>query len=145
MIIKNPKNTFFTLYSSKTIAENEEYAKKYLNYEMHKFPDNEIDIEDQKQLEKNIENIENIEIFDENIYKHGMYYNTFFQENNLKIYFYIGKIDYKELNFNIIDYFKYLFNCDSLIEILKAKNYLHLTIILKLICQIILIIMIISV
>ena len=42
MVIKNPNRIFFTLYSNKTMNESKEIAKKYLNYKMHVFPDNEI-------------------------------------------------------------------------------------------------------
>ena len=38
MLIKNPNNIFFVLYSNKTIKESEEIAKEYLNYKMHIFP-----------------------------------------------------------------------------------------------------------
>ena len=40
---------------------------------MHKFSDDEIDIEDKKNLEENIKKLENLEIFDENLYKHGFF------------------------------------------------------------------------
>jgi secreted Zn-dependent insulinase-like peptidase len=67
MIIKNPNNLFFVLYSNKTMNESKEYALKYLNYTMHEFPDDEIDLDDQKKLKENIYNVENIEIFDETL------------------------------------------------------------------------------
>ena len=125
MVVKNPKNIFFTLYSNKSIKESEEYAKKYLNYAMHIFQKEEIDEEDKKKLEQNIKDIESIEIFDENIYKHGIYFNMYYQLNILLIHYYIGKIDYKELKLNIIDYFSYLLKSNSLLDILKKKNYLE--------------------
>ena len=74
MLIKSPDKIFFTLYSNKTLNEEEEIAKNYLNYKMHIFPDSEIDINDKKKLEENIKKIESIEIFDDNLYKHGIYY-----------------------------------------------------------------------
>ena len=124
MIIKNPKNIFFTLYSNKTIKDSEEDAKKYMNYQMHIFPDNEIDVTDKEQLEKNIKDLESNEIFDENIYKHGFFYNTYKQTITLKIYYFIGKIDYNELKLDIVDYFGYLFHSESLFNILKERNYI---------------------
>ena len=54
MFIKNPNNLFFILYSNKSLNESEELAKKYMNYEMHQFSEDEIDIEDKKRLEENI-------------------------------------------------------------------------------------------
>ena len=126
-IIKSPDKIFFTLYSNKTLNEEEEIAKKYLNYEMHIFPDNEIDIEDKRKLKENIENIEKIEIFDDNLYKHGIYYNTNTNINILTIYYYIGNIKTKELKFNIFEYFKYLLNADSLWKILRNNNYIAMS------------------
>ena len=125
MVIKNPENMFFVMYTNKSISESEEYAKKYLNYKMHIFPNNEIDETDKKKLEQNIKDIESIEIFDENIYKHGIYYNTYQELNLLKIYYYIGKLDYKEIKLDIIDYFGYLFKSESLFKVLKGKNYIE--------------------
>ena len=126
MVIKNPENMFFVMYTNKSISESEEYAKKYLNYKMHIFPNNEIDETDKKKLEQNIKDIESIEIFDENIYKHGIYYNTYQELNLLKIYYYIGKLDYKETKLDIIDYFGYLFKSESLFQVLKGKNYIEM-------------------
>ena len=125
MVVKNPKNMFFILNTNKSISESEEYVKKYLNYKMHIFPNDEIDEADKKKLEQNIKDIESIEIFDENIYKHGIYYNTYQQINLLKIYYYIGKINYAELKIDIIDYFSYLFKSESLFKVLKGKNYIE--------------------
>ena len=124
MVVKSPDKIFFTLYSNKTLDEEREIAKKYLNYEMHIFPDCEIDIDDKKKLEENIKNIENIEIFDNNLYKHGIYFNTNTNINILVIYYYIGNIKTQEIKFNIFEYFNYLFNCESLNKILRDKNYI---------------------
>ena len=125
MVIKNPKNMFFVLYTNKSISESEEYAKKYLNYKMHIFPKEEFDEADKRKLEQNIKDIESIEIFDENIYKHGIYYNTYQEINELSIYYYIGKLNYTELKFHIFDYFGYLFKSESLFKVLKGKNYIE--------------------
>ena len=63
------------------------------------------------------------EIFDENIYEHGFFYNSSFNGNILNIFFHIGKVDYKDLQFDIIEYFEYLFKSKSLYKILAEKNY----------------------
>ena len=76
MVIKNPSNIFFTLYSNKTINESEEFVKQYLNFTTHVFPNNEIDIEDKTKFEQNMKDIEKINIFDDKLYKHGIFYNT---------------------------------------------------------------------
>ena len=47
--------------------ESEELSKKYFNYTMYNFSDDEIDVEDKIKLEENIKNLESIEIFDDNI------------------------------------------------------------------------------
>ena len=124
MVIKNPKNLFFTLYSNKTIKESENLAKTYLNYEMHQFKNDEIDSNDKNKLENNIKNLESIEIFDDNLYKHGVFYNTLDELNILIIYYYIGNFDYTKLKFDIVDYINYLFDSKSLLQILKNKNYI---------------------
>ena len=72
MRIKSPDKIFFTLYSNMTLKEEEELAKKYLNYKMHIFSDSEIDTQDLKKLEDNINDIENKEMFDNKLYKHGI-------------------------------------------------------------------------
>ena len=124
MLIKNPNNLFFVLYSNKSLNESEELAKKYMNYEMHQFSDDEIDVEDKKRLEENIKNLKNIEIFDENIYKHGFFYNSWNQTNILKIYYYLGKISIEDLKFDIMNYINYLLNSPSLMKVLREKNYI---------------------
>ena len=124
MVIKNPSKIFFTLYSDKTMKESEEIAKKYLNYKMHIFPDSEIDEEDKKKLEQNMKDIENIEIFNENLYKHGIYYNTISKKNKLNIYYYLGKIENSKLHFDFIEYLDYLFNSIPLMKVLRDNNYI---------------------
>ena len=124
MVIKNPNRIFFTLYSNKTMNESKEIAKKYLNYKMHVFPDNEIDIEDKKKLEQNLLDIESKEIFDDKLYKHGFYYNTKNKINILQIYYYIGNAELKNLKFNIIEYTGYLLKSESLMKILIDRNYI---------------------
>ena len=124
MVIKNPSKIFFTLYSDKTMKESEEIAKKYLNYKMHIFPDSEIDEEDKKKLEQNMKDIENIEIFNENLYKHGIYFNTISKKNKLNIYYYLGKIENSKLHFDFIEYLDYLFNSIPLMKVLRDNNYI---------------------
>ena len=124
MFIKNPNNLFFILYSNKSLNESEELAKKYMNYEMHQFSEDEIDIEDKKRLEENIKNLKNFEIFDENIYKHGLFFNSMDQKNILYIYYYLGKISIEEMKFDFFNYINYLLNSQSLMKVLKDKNYI---------------------
>ena len=124
MIVKNPNEIFFTLYSNRTINESEEMAKAYLNYQMHNFTNDEIDPQDKEKLENNIKNIKTIEIFDDNLYKHGFYFNTYKNYNILFIYYYMKKIDYKELKFDIVDYINYLLRSESLLKILREKKYI---------------------
>ena len=125
MAFKNPKNLFFVMQSNNTLNESEEYAKKYMNYKMHEFSDNEIDKEDKKQLEENVKKIESIEIFDSNIYKHGIYFNSFIPNNTLHIYFHLGNTDFKGLKFDILEYYSYLFNSKYLLDILRDKHYIE--------------------
>ena len=99
---------------------------------MHKFSDDEIDIEDKKNLEENIKKLENIEIFDENLYKHGFFFNSLNLTNVLYINYYIGSIDFKKLKFNIYDYYSFLFNSKSLYKILREKNYISISDYMKL-------------
>lgn len=124
MVVNKPENLFFILLSNKTINELEKDVSKYFNYEMHEFSDNEIDVEEKRKLEENIKNLKEKEIFDEKLYQHGIYYNSNIKQNILNILFHIGKIDYKDLQFDIIDYYHYLFNSKSLLNILKEKDYI---------------------
>ena len=117
MVVNRPENIFFVIYSNMSINVSEKYVKKYFNYKIHEFPENEIDVEDKKKLEKNIKDIENIEIFDENLYQHGFYYKSNIRANILNIYFYIGEVDYKNIQFDIIDYYIYLLHSKSLIDL----------------------------
>ena len=124
IVLKDPKNLFCILYSNHTLDKLEEYSNNYLNYEMHKFSDDEIDIKDKKNLEENIKKLEDIEIFDENLYKHGFFFNSLNLDNTLFINYYIGNIDFKKLKFNIYNYYGFLFNSKSLYKILREKNYI---------------------
>ena len=125
MTIKNPENIFFTLYSNKTMKDLEKYVEKYLNYKMHIFPDNDIDVEDKKKLKENIKNVNNIEIFDEKLYEHGiLYYNTSLKKNLLILFFNMENINYKEIQFELKDYINYLFMSESLFQLFINKDYI---------------------
>ena len=87
-IVNKPENLFFILYSNLTIKELENYSEKYLNYEMYLFPENETDKSEEENILYNLENYKYNEIFDENIYYHGMYYNSNTKKNYLSIFFF---------------------------------------------------------
>ena len=123
-IANRPENIFFIIYSNLTINEMEKYSEKHLNYKMFEFPENVIDISEKEKLLKNIENFKYNEIFDENIYEHGIYYNSHSQKNLMNIFFYVGKVDFKDLQFDLFEYYSYLLNSESLLNILKEKNYI---------------------
>ena len=122
--INRPENIFFILHSNQTIKKLEQYAEKYLNYKMYEFPENEIDKLEGKKIVENLESLKKFEIFDENLYQHGIYYNSQLKKNYLNILFYIGAINFKDLQFNLIEYYSYLFKSESLLNILKDKNYI---------------------
>ena len=122
-LIYKPENINFILYSNKSIIELEEYVGKYFNFKMHEFPENEIDIENNKKLMENIKNLKEKEIFDNNLYQHGIIYSSNNKINIIDIFFYIGKIDFKDLQFDMFEYYEYLFNSKSLLKILIEKNY----------------------
>ena len=122
--INSPEKIFFVLYSNQTISELEEYSKKYLTYKMHQFTDKEIDQNELNKLKQNYQNLKNKEIFDNTLYKHGFYYNSNLKKNLLNIFFYIGEIDFKGLQFNLVEYISYLFNSKSLLNVLKEGDYI---------------------
>ena len=124
MEVNKPENIFFSLYSNATMNTLENYTKKYFTYKMHEFKDDEIDVEDRKKLIENAKNVFELDIFDENLYNHGFYLNSESKINELNIYFQLGKIDYKEIQFELKDYLTYLFRCKSLKNILIEKNYI---------------------
>ena len=124
MEVNKPENIFFVLYSNQSISELEKYVEKYFNYKMHEFPKSEIDEEDQNKLKNNIENLKKKEIFDNSLYGHGFYYNSNLKQNLLNIFFYMGDIDFKDLQFNLVEYISYLFNSQSLLEVLKKAGYI---------------------
>ena len=123
-IIQRPENFFFLFYSNQTIKDLEKYAEKYLSYEMYEFPENEIDKKEGEQLIKNFKNFEKFEIFDEQLYEHGIYFNSNNKKNVLIIYFFVGDVDFKNLEFDLFQYYSYLFRSESLFNILKEKNYI---------------------
>ena len=123
-LINKPENLFFLFYSNQTIKDLEKYAEKYLNYKMYKFPENETDKLEEEQLLKNLKSFEKYEIFDDNLYEHGMFYNSHNKKNILNIFFYVGDVDFKDLQFDLFEYYSYLFKSESLMNILKSKNYI---------------------
>ena len=124
MKLNRPEKLFFVFHSNLTINESEEYIKNNFNYKMHEFLDNEIDVEYKKVFEDNINNLQTKEIFDEDLYEHGIYYCSSYKSNILNIFFHIGLINYKEIEFDLIDYYSYLFNSKSLLDKLKEKEYI---------------------
>ena len=123
-IVNRPENIFFILHSNQTIKVLEKYAEKYLNYKKYVFPEYEIDKLEEKKILENLENFKKFEIFDENMFQHGIYYNSQLNKNYISIFCYIGDIDFKDLQFNLIEYYSYLFKSKSLLNILKEKNYI---------------------
>jgi len=123
-LIKKPDNIFFSLFSNETIETLENYTEKYFTYKMHEFNDNEIDKEDIQKLKQNAENIIKYDIFDENLYSHGFYFNSQTKSNILIIIYNLGDINYKDLQFEVIDYIEYLFNSKYLKDYMVQKDYL---------------------
>ena len=123
-VVNKPENIFFIIYSNLTINELEKYCEKYLNYKMYEFQDNEIDISEGQKIFENLENYKKFEIFDENLFEHGIYYNSHTRKNYLSIFFAVGDIDFKDLQFDLIEYYSYLLNSESLTDTLKEKNYI---------------------
>ena len=58
------------------------------------------------------------------MFQHGIYCNSQLNKNCISIFCYIGDIDFKDLQFNLIEYYSYLFKSKSLLNILKEKNYI---------------------
>ena len=123
-VINRPENIFFIMYSNITIKEMENYTVKYLNYKINEFPENEIDKEEGEKILKNLENLKHFEIFDENLYEHGIYFNSHSKKNTMNIFFHVGDIDFKDLQFDLFEYYSYLLKSQSLMDILKQKNYI---------------------
>ena len=123
MIVNRPEKIFFVFYSNLTLNESKEYIKKNFNYKMYEFPENEIDKEYKKEFEENVKKLKTEEIFDDNLYKHGIFLNSELNQNILNIFFHIGDFDFKDLQFDIIEYYDYLFYSKSLISILKEKEF----------------------
>ena len=124
MVVNRPENIFFVLYSNLSIKTLEDFVNEEFDYKMHEFSNNEIDIDDQNKLKENIQTLKKEEIFDENLYEHGIYYKSSLNRNTLNIFFHIGNVDYKDLQFDFIEYIDYLFKSKSLLKILKEKNYI---------------------
>ena len=122
-LIKKPNNIFFSLASNETMETLEKYTEKYFTYKMHEFKDDEIDKEDRNQLIENEKNIVKFDIFDENLYNHGFYYNSKSKLNYLFLFYNLGDIDYNDLQFEVIDFIKYLSNSKYLKDYLIQEGY----------------------
>ena len=127
MVVNRPENIFFTFYSNLTMNESEEYIKNNFNYKMYEFPENELDKEYKKELEKNINGLKTIEVFDQNIYEHGFFFNSNIKMNILDVFFHIGAVNYTDIQFDLVEYYDYLFNSKSLLNILIEKDYITST------------------
>ena len=123
-IFTRPENIFFTLYSNKTIEEMEKYCEKYFNYEMNEFPDEEIDLKEKENLINNIEKIKHIDLFIDELFLHGFYYNSHSKKNKLSLSFYLKDIDMNDFKYDIFEFFSFLFQSESLMDLLKSKNYI---------------------
>ncbi len=62
---------------------------------MYEFPDNEIDKIEKEKMIQNLKNFEKFEIFDENLYEHGIYFNSHNKQNILNMFFFVGNVDFK--------------------------------------------------
>ena len=126
MVANRPENMFFVIYSNLPINKLEDFIDNdriNFNYKMNNFTDEEIELY-REEIEENIKKLKNLEIFDENLYKHGIFYKSSINHHILDVFFHIGNVDYKDLQFFISDYYEYLFNSKSLKEILLQKGYL---------------------
>ena len=123
-LIKKPDNIFFSLFSNESMKTLENYTEKYFTYKMHEFNDNEIDKEDIQKLKQNAENIIKYDIFDEKLYSHGFYFDSKTKSNILSLIYNLGDINYKDLQFEAIEYIHYLFNSKYLKDYMIQKEYL---------------------
>ena len=123
-VFVRPENFFFTLYSNYSIEEMEKYCEKYLNYEMNEFPDDKIDIKEKEKLLENIEKVKTQDLFRDELFLHGFYYNSHCRKNKLSLSFYLTGINTKEYKYDIFEYFSFLFQSESLLSLLKQKNYI---------------------
>ena len=124
MIVNRPEKIFFSFYSNLTIKQSEDYIKKHYNYKMYEFPKEELDSQFKAKFENIIKDLESTELFDDSLYKHGVYYNSNIKSNLLHIFFHIGDVDYKDIQFDLLEYYDYLFFSESLLKILKEKNFM---------------------
>ena len=123
-VFTRPENFFFTLYSSKSIKEMEIYCEKYFNYEMNEFPDEEIDLLEKENLIKNIEKIKRQDLFSDEIFLRGFYYNSHSKKNKLSLSFYLKDMNIKDFKYDIFEYFSFLFQSETLMNLLKSKKYI---------------------
>ena len=123
-VFARPENFFFTLYSSLSIEDMEKYCEKYLNYEMNEFPEDEIDILEKNNLSKNIDKVKGLDFFKDDIFLHGFYYNSHSKKNKFSLSFYLTDVDMDEFKYDIFEFFSFLFQSESLLSLLKEKNYI---------------------
>ena len=123
-VFVRPENFFFTLYSNYSIEQMEKYCEKYLNYEMNEFPDDKIDIMEKEKLLENIEKVKTQDLFRDELFLHGFYYNSHCRKNKLSLSFYLTGINTKEYKYDIFEYFSFLLQSESLLSLLKQKNYI---------------------
>ena len=124
MIVNRPEKIFFVFYSNLSLKKSKKYIKNNFNYKMYEFPENEIDKDYKEEFENNINYFKYNDIFDYNLYKHGIFYNSNVKLNILNIFFNIGKVDYKDIQFDLLEYYDFLFNSKSLLTILKQNEYI---------------------
>ena len=123
-VIVKPENFFFTLYSSYDIKYQEKLCEKYLNYDRNEFPEDEIDIIEKENLIKNIDKIKEQDFFKDDIFLHGFYFSSHNKKNQFSLLFYISGINLNEFKFDVFEFFSYLFQSESLLTLLKNKNYI---------------------
>ena len=125
-IFMRPENFFFVLYSNMTLQKMESYCEKYFNYKMNEFPDDEIDIEEKEILIKNIEKMKDpkLDLFRDEIFLSGFYFNSHSKKNKLSLSFYLKDIYIDDFNYDIFEFFSFLFQSESLLNLLKSKNYI---------------------
>ena len=123
-IIVKPENFFFTLYSSYDLKYQEKLCEKYLNYDRNEFPEDEIDIIEKENLIKNIDKIKEQDFFKDDIFLHGFYFSSHNKKNQFSLLFYISGINLNEFKFDVFEFFSYLFQSESLLTLLKNKNYI---------------------
>ena len=122
----DPTKMIYVIYSKKSIKELEEMSVKILGKEQRKFDKSEYDENDVNQREKNNKNInsEDIDIYGDKLYLHGIILSPTNIDNTINIYINIKKFNFTLYNFDPSDYLNYLMMSDSLFDILRTKKYI---------------------